>query len=230
MLRRAGLRYDLYDLFIEFPTPLVPRDLRVPIPERTDWAARSGARRRHAVEAARGWSPRAWSRSRSASSIASPSGAKGARWRRGAGGGARGCRQPVLARAAGVGEYGRASTLANAYVQPIMRYLAARARVREDGYRGPLQIMTSNGGTMPADRSRELPVRLIESGRLRASTRPWRTDAGSGAQLDRVRHGRDDGQGHLIQDGRPLWTTCSRRRGSAASARQRSPDPFRRST
>src|SRR5262249_46321730 len=45
------LRYDLYDLFIEFPAPLVPRDLRIPIPERTDWSGK--IRRpvdRHAVE------------------------------------------------------------------------------------------------------------------------------------------------------------------------------------
>src|SRR5262245_30116181 len=34
------LRYDLYDLFIEFPAPLVPRDLRVPIAERTDWSGK----------------------------------------------------------------------------------------------------------------------------------------------------------------------------------------------
>src|SRR5262249_5206791 len=52
------------------------------------------------------------------------------------------------------------------YVQPIIaRYLERLERVfREQDYRGPLHVMTSNGGTMPADRSRELPVRLIESG------------------------------------------------------------------
>src|SRR5262249_399625 len=47
------LRYDLYDLLIEFPTPLVPRELRVPIAERTDWSGK--IRRpvdRHAVEEA----------------------------------------------------------------------------------------------------------------------------------------------------------------------------------
>src|SRR5437899_10126560 len=32
------LRYDLYDLFIEFPAPLVPRERRLPIAERTDWS------------------------------------------------------------------------------------------------------------------------------------------------------------------------------------------------
>jgi N-methylhydantoinase A len=66
-----------------------------------------------------------------------------------------------------IGEYGRVSTtVANAYVQPIIsRYLENLATgLKAEGYKGPLHIMTSNGGTMPAGRAKILPVRLVESG------------------------------------------------------------------
>jgi N-methylhydantoinase A len=78
----------------------------------------------------------------------------------------------------------------------------------EDGYAGPLHVMTSNGGTMPADQARELPVRLVESGPA----------AGIHAA---VAYGRRLGRGDLIafdmggttakiclvQDGAPSWTS-----------------------
>src|SRR5215471_7323355 len=208
------LRYDLYDLFIEFPTPLVPRELRVPIAERTDWSGK--IRRpvdRHVVEEA--------ARRLVADGVESiaicflhsyASGENeehaGAAVRAAAPGIAVSLSSRVLPE---IGEYGRASTpVANAYVQPIMsRYLERLERVfGEDGYRGPLQIMTSNGGTMPADRSRELPVRLIESGPAAGI----HATVAYGRRLGRENLIAFDMGGTtakicLIQNGQPFWTS-----------------------
>ena len=66
-----------------------------------------------------------------------------------------------------IGEYERASTtVANAYVRPIIgRYLDDLAdRLRADGVAAQPMIMTSDGGTIPRATAVEYPVRLIESG------------------------------------------------------------------
>ena len=207
------LRYDLYNLFIEFPAPLVPRHLRLPVAERTDWSGKirqpvdPGAvadvvRRLVAdgVESIAICFLHSYANSQNEEQA-------GAAARSVAPGLAVSLSSRVLPE---IGEYGRASTtVANAYVQPIMsRYIQRLGRVfAEDGYRGPLHIMTSNGGTMPADRSRELPVRLIESGpaagihatvaygrRLRRSNLIALDMGGTTAIC-------------LVQDGKPFWTT-----------------------
>ena len=64
-------------------------------------------------------------------------------------------------------EYERFSTAAlNVYVAPRMRrYLTALERKLSDrGYRHPVAIMTSSGGTMPVSRAIELPVQTMLSG------------------------------------------------------------------
>ncbi|BBK41501.1 5-oxoprolinase [Allostella vacuolata] len=64
-------------------------------------------------------------------------------------------------------EYERFSTTAlNAYVAPRMRrYLGElRHRLATAGIRAPLSIMTSNGGTLPADRVEAMPVLSMLSG------------------------------------------------------------------
>ncbi len=64
-------------------------------------------------------------------------------------------------------EYERFSTTAaNAYVQPLAaRYLNVMAEhLRDAGITAPLQIMLSNGGTTTAGEAARLPVRLVESG------------------------------------------------------------------
>jgi N-methylhydantoinase A/oxoprolinase/acetone carboxylase beta subunit len=208
------LRYDLYDLFIEFPAPLVPRELRIPVAERTDWSGRirrpvDADQVAEAVRmlAARGVesiaicflhsyaNPENEERAAAAARAVAPKLAVSLSSR-------------VLPE---IGEHGRASTtVANAYVQPTMsRYLDRLARTfATDGYRGPLHIMTSNGGTMPAEQARDLPVRLIESGPA----------AGIHAA---VAYGRRLGRPNLIafdmggttakiclvQDGKPFWTS-----------------------
>ncbi len=64
-------------------------------------------------------------------------------------------------------EYERASTtVANAYVRPLVaRYLDALNRsLKEKGFRSQLAIMQSNGGIVSADLARSYPIRVVESG------------------------------------------------------------------
>ena len=64
-------------------------------------------------------------------------------------------------------EYERFNTTAlNAYIGPLIDGYLARlqAVVGQRGYRGPVFIMTSNGGVATADRARRLPVTTVLSG------------------------------------------------------------------
>jgi N-methylhydantoinase A len=64
-------------------------------------------------------------------------------------------------------EFERTSTtVANVYVKPIARrYLTKlRTEVRQLGFRGDLYIMLSNGGITTCETASEYPIRLIESG------------------------------------------------------------------
>ena len=58
------------------------------------------------------------------------------------------------------------TTVANAYVQPLMsRYLAQFQRLFDDaGLRCPIMMMTSGGGMTTVETARRLPIRLVESG------------------------------------------------------------------
>lgn len=64
-------------------------------------------------------------------------------------------------------EYERTSTtVANAYVKPLMDGYLARmeSRLDEMGFKGVLSLMTSGGGLTSVDTARAFPVRLVESG------------------------------------------------------------------
>ena len=64
-------------------------------------------------------------------------------------------------------EYPRTSTVvANAYVQPLTgRYLQELAvGLRKAGIQAPLNIMLSNGGSCTVETARRFPIRLVESG------------------------------------------------------------------
>jgi N-methylhydantoinase A len=66
-----------------------------------------------------------------------------------------------------IGEYERTTTtVVNAYVQPLaQRYLGdLERRLTGFGWRGPLYIMLSSGGVTAADTAAKVPVRMIESG------------------------------------------------------------------
>jgi N-methylhydantoinase A len=59
-----------------------------------------------------------------------------------------------------------ATTALNVYVAPrVRRYLGSvAARLAAQGYRRPLAVMTSNGGTLPAERVADMPVHSMLSG------------------------------------------------------------------
>jgi N-methylhydantoinase A len=64
-------------------------------------------------------------------------------------------------------EYERASTtVANAYVRPLVaRYLdSLNSSLEEKGFRSQLAIMQSNGGIVSSDLARSYPIRVVESG------------------------------------------------------------------
>jgi len=208
------MRYDLYDLFIEFPDPLVPRAFRIGVPERTDY--RGVVRQAVDPEAVK-----ALTRTLVGEGIESlaicflHSYANLENEERAAGAvSAVAPSLPVSLSARvlpEIGEYGRVSTtVVNAYVQPLMEgYLSRLDRELTAGdFRGAFHLMTSNGGTMPHARACALPVRLIESGpaagvqaTLALSRRLGRADViafdmgGTTAKMC------------LVRNGRPFWTS-----------------------
>jgi N-methylhydantoinase A len=163
-------RYDQYDLNIVLPEPLVPRHLRLPVPERLDnegnvllpldvGAVRAlvPVLRRERVESiAVGLlhafvNPTHERRVRDVLaeelpdipvSLSSEVSPEMREWER------------------------FSTTVANAYVQPAMaRYLRGLADgLREIGISGPLFLMLSGGGLTTIDTACRLPIRLVESG------------------------------------------------------------------
>lgn len=163
-------RYDIYDLGLVLPEPLVERQLRLEVPERLDAQGKvltplDEAAVRAACEQFR---------TEGVGAVAitflhaytTPS---------------HECRAAEIVRqmlpdvslslshevAAELREYERTSTtVANAYVQPLTaRYLQRlEAGLREVGLQAPLHIMLSNGGTCAVDLAAAFPVRLVESG------------------------------------------------------------------
>jgi N-methylhydantoinase A len=163
-------RFEQYDLSMQRPEPLVPRDLRLGVPERI---AADGSVLLPLDEAAL----RATARMLRARGIAAVavcflhSFTNPAHERRAG---------AILAEempdaaitlscevAPEIREYERASTtIANAYVLPLMgRYLAAlESGLRDAGMGCPLLLMMSSGGVTTVDTAKRFPVRLVESG------------------------------------------------------------------
>ncbi len=166
----AAPRYDIYDLDIVFPEPLVPRHLRRTVRERTgpDGGVEASPDPAEVRELARAL------RRMQVQSVAvsllhayrNP-----ANERR--------LRELVQAEwpeadvslsfevAPEIREYERTSTVvANAYVRPIARsYLhGLEGAIHAAGIAGPLYVMLSSGGITGARTAAELPIRLVESG------------------------------------------------------------------
>jgi N-methylhydantoinase A len=163
------LRYDLHDLFIEFPEPLVARKWRIGMEERTrfDGSIIVSARKEEVqevlgrlsaegVEAVAVCFLHSYANSSNEDVVASAA-----------------AQFPKLFVSLSsqvlpeIGEYGRVSTTAaNAYVQPLMaKYLhELSGALKERGVRGAFYVMSSSGGTLSLDLARQFPVRLVESG------------------------------------------------------------------
>lgn len=167
---RNELRYDVYDLQIEYPKPLVPRALRLEIGERTSAAGEVLERPRHEEVAALVTAMRAQGVRSVAvcllNAYANPANER-----------AIGAMLAELAPDLSVSlssdvlpqikEYERTSTTAaNAYVKPLVD--AYLARIGEGlgtrGFAGDLYVMQSGGGVLAADVAREFPIRVLESG------------------------------------------------------------------
>lgn len=161
-----GERYDMYDLFLPFPPPLVERRLRLGVrgrigpdgaelepldePAVLEALTRLGAEGVEAVAICFIHAHASPAHERRAGELARE-------------------RVPHVAVslsheiAGQLGEYERFSTTAaNAYVQPLLgRYLAELDAWLE---RGRLLLMASNGGIISAEAARRLPITLVESG------------------------------------------------------------------
>jgi len=163
-------RYDLFDLFMEKPEPLAPRALRFEVTERLDPDGNVltpldeaeakdviGGLRNMGVEAiavtllhsflnpAHERRIEALIREQDPAILTSISSEVSPEIR----------------------EHPRTSTtLANAYVRPLMRtYLELLSRrIRDEGIRTELYIMLSNGGIATVETAESFPIRLIESG------------------------------------------------------------------
>jgi N-methylhydantoinase A len=163
-------RYDQYDLTIEKPKPLVPRALRLTAPERVDV---HGAVRLPLDEGAVKALVPFLKEQRIESvgvafihSYANPSHERRTRellqqempdlWVT--------LSSEVCPE---VREYERTSTtVANAYVQPLMDGYLGRmqAALAQEGFRGTIYLVTSGGGLTAIETARKFPVRLVESG------------------------------------------------------------------
>lgn len=162
--------YDLYDLHLDLPAPLVPRALRRPVAERT---AADGER----IEALDGESADAAIRllvDRGVESVAvcflhayaNPENERAAADRVRA----LAPSLPVSVSSEVLPELGElprfSTTVANAYVRPLVsRYLVGlKERLRAGGHRGAFTVVNSRGGTMSPETAARFPIRMLESG------------------------------------------------------------------
>jgi len=163
-------RFSEYDVFIEKPAPLIPRDLRFTVPERM--SARGQVLRPLDEEAVAALVPQLQAQKVASLAIgllhayANPDHERRVR--------------DTLAKqlpdvaislssevCAEVREYDRFSTTAcNAYVQPLMAgYLERLSRqLKETGLACPLYLMLSGGGLATLETAMRFPIRLVESG------------------------------------------------------------------
>ena len=162
-------RYDLYDLDLELPVPLVPRRRRREVPERV--LADGEVRTPLDVDAVR-----RVARDLAGEGVTSfavvflHSYRHDGHERAAAAAIAEECPDAEVTTSGEVlpqlGELARASTtVANAYVRPLMRdYLGRLEREVQAVAGAPLALLTSSGRLAPAATARRTPIRLLESG------------------------------------------------------------------
>lgn len=163
-------RYDQYELALERPRPLAPRERRFTVPERID--VHGAIRLALDEEAVRQLIPVIAAAEIDALAIAFIHGYANPIHERRAAEILQAALPDLLISLSSevcpeIREYERTSTTAvNAYVQPLMdRYLARMAeRLTAAGFRGITALMTSGGGLTSIETARRFPVRLVESG------------------------------------------------------------------
>jgi 5-oxoprolinase (ATP-hydrolysing)/N-methylhydantoinase A len=163
-------RYDIFDLFLQYPDPLVPRRRRLEVPERLD---RDGnAVVALDIEAVKTAARQLVSEGVEAIAVCFLHAYRNPAHERAAGEAIRSL-YPNLAISlssdvvAELWEYQRfVTTCANAFVQPLMdSYVRKLEReLWQRGFRGALYLMHSAGGLVSPDTARALPIRLLESG------------------------------------------------------------------
>ncbi|MBI2864602.1 MAG: hydantoinase/oxoprolinase family protein [Chloroflexi bacterium] len=163
-------RYDAYDYFLEFPTPLVPRHLRFEVRERL----RTGGEVLVPLDPdeVRGLVPKLMAREIESVAVCLLHCFDNPAHEEAIG--------RILAEEApqipvslsskvapGIREYERTSTtVANAYIRPLVRWYLRRLEqeFKDAGVKRQLYIMLSNGGLMAFSAVEEVPVRMVESG------------------------------------------------------------------
>jgi 5-oxoprolinase (ATP-hydrolysing)/N-methylhydantoinase A len=163
-------RYDIYDLFLTFPEPLVSRDLRLEVKERIDSGGNvvdtlddEAVRKAADILVAQGCEAIAICFLNSYRNSAHEQ-AAGRIVQQAHPGIAVSLSSEVVAE---IWEYQRfVTTAANAYVQPLMhRYLERLEReLTLRSFRGELRLMHSAGGLVSPETARTFPIRLLESG------------------------------------------------------------------
>ena len=164
------VRYDLYDLDIQMPKPLVKREHRFEIPERIAadgavLAAPSQAEIDAVVEKIKRSGVQSVAVSFLHACVNPENEIRMGDALRGALPGVAISLSSRVARE--IREYERTTTAtANAFVQPIVaKYLnELSARLRQAGIDAPLRIMVSSGGSTSADIAAEVPITTLESG------------------------------------------------------------------
>ena len=163
-------RFEQYDIFMQKPPPLVPRDLRFGVPERLD--GRGNVLIPLDEDAVRALAPKLEAQKIEAVAIGYMHAYLDGKHER---------RTRDILRelmpdlsitlsseaSPEIREYERWSTaVANAYVQPVMdRYLGRLDKaLRERGFTCPLYMITSGGGLTALETARKFPIRLVESG------------------------------------------------------------------
>src|SRR5215469_13558763 len=163
-------RYDIYDLFLRFPDPLVPRRHRLEVAERMD---RDGNVLTSLDPAeVRGVAQCLAADGIEAVAICFLHAYRNPAHEREAAAIVRAAFPDIAVSissdvVAELWEYQRCNTTcANAYVQPLMsRYIAKLEReLHARGFRGELRFMHSAGGLLAPATARDFPIRMLESG------------------------------------------------------------------
>jgi N-methylhydantoinase A len=207
------VRYDLYDLFLRMPRPLVPRALRLEVRERID--SSGNVVQPLNVDDVRNAAVEFVASGVEAIAIGFLHSYLNDEHERAAADLIRGEFPDLMvstsaAVAREIREYERFSTTAaNAYVQPLAgRYLKRLAdHLNESGIEGPLHIMLSNGGVATADVAASLPVRLIESGPAAGALAAGHTGKSTGeSHILGFDMGGTTAKLCLVEDGEPAVT------------------------